>query len=1096
MKLFKKILLIFLSFLLFVVLVVASALWYLFTPENLTPLINSQAKDYLKCEAIIKKVEPTFFGSYPFFGIEINNLCLRESEKQNDTIIYAKKCLASVDVMAFLNDNNIILNPFYLENGYVNFKVKKDGTNNLDVLKPSENPEPPKQKEKKEASSFSLGNINLNNFELRNFNANYIDHKSNMEAKIENLDIELSFDYQSGAIDLESEIKLGALLFNQYDSSEIYSEGIEPKLTAKINDLALDLDAEYAEDDLDLKTNIALQAVKFNTNDSASIDTDLKEIKLSLKASDKSKDNYKAKLELEMPAISFSMQNQKLLSNLNFNSRLPIEVDIKKQAVNLNDVRVQFNQQVLELSGKARMYKNKDIETDIEFATNEWNVDNLLALIPKSYQKLLDGIFVKGVAQISGTVKGKKTQNKLPIITTKFKYKKGEAQYKEFPKVHKFNTSLFAYVDLNNKANSYTTIDYVNVGVMNNDINLNGKVSNFMNKPIVDLKLGGVFNVPDFQQYVPDSLNMDVYGKIKTQIHTKLNLAKIEEKKFNTIFLDGKIDTENFAVIMNDTTSFSMPSASIELDLPTHQNVSFDSKLGTVNISLPIINVILSEKLSALTHNFNINIDINDLIEGYKTPQVDCNFNIGKVSASADKMAFYTQNFGGELNYKPIPKDSFEIVDVKSILNSGSLEVVNEDTTILDVKKFTNQSAIIFDKTKDELFEKIKANIDLGFLDGHFNFGKKLKGKIPNISVAFAEDTVKVKKANVVLGNSDFNLYGQVNNIAEFIKTKDLLKGELDFVSEKTDITQLMDIFNGMGRKDTTVQVKENEKVPLDSTGKPKKTDPFMVPKGVDFRLNTNIKKTVVNNHLIENIKGGLTIKDGVLILEEMGFTSRAANMQLTAIYESPRKNHLYTSFDFHLLNINIEELISLVPYVDTIVPMLKSFKGTGEFHLSAETNLFSDYTPKKSTILGASAFEGYDLVLLDNSTFDNIASKLMFEKKTENRVDSLSVEMTIFKDKVELFPFLIKMDDYSAVIAGVQTPKKCNYHISLTDCPLPVYLGLDVKGPITDLEYNLASCRYKKLYRPDKKGVVDDRILRFKKIIKNSLKSNVKPIE
>jgi len=273
--------------------------------------------------------------------------------------------------------------------------------------------------------------------------------------------------------------------------------------------------------------------------------------------------------------------------------------------------------------------------------------------------------------------------------------------------------------------------------------------------------------------------------------------------------------------------------------------------------------------------------------------------------------------------------------------------------------------------------------------------------------------------------------------------------------------------------------------------------DPFMVPLGFDVRLNTNIQSANVNGFSFDDIAGNVTVKDGILVLEEMGFTSDAARMQLTAMYKSPRKDHLFVGFDFHLLDIEIDELIHMIPDVDSIVPMLSAFDGEAEFHLAAETYLRSNYDPKLSTLRAAGAIEGKDLVVLDNETFDQIASLLMFEKKTKNVVDSINVELSVFRDKVTLFPFLIAMDDYKAVIGGrhnIDNDLSFNYHISLTDCPLPVRLGLDVNGTLDDMKFKLVPCKYAHLYNPEKQNVVQERTLQLKKIISESLKDNVKP--
>lgn len=365
---------------------------------------------------------------------------------------------------------------------------------------------------------------------------------------------------------------------------------------------------------------------------------------------------------------------------------------------------------------------------------------------------------------------------------------------------------------------------------------------------------------------------------------------------------------------------------------------------------------------------------------------------------------------------------------------------------------------------------------------------------VPHIEFDYDEGRFTINDSRILLGNSDFALRGDVYNIDSFLNETGLLKAELDFTSSFTDVTQLMDLVSGLGSTDTVEVAAEEEAVTPAGEG-----DPFMVPLGFDVRLNTDILTANVNGFKFDNIGGHVTVKDGVLVLEEMGFTSDAARMQLTAMYKSPRKDHLFVGFDFHLLDIEIDQLIHMIPDVDSIVPMLSAFDGEAQFHLAAETYLRSNYDLKMSTLRAAGAIEGKDLAIRDNETFTQIAQMLQFNKNPENLVDSISVELSVFRDKVTLYPFLIAMDNYKAVIGGrhnIDSDLSFNYHISLTDCPLPVRLGLDVSGTLDDMSFKLAPCKYVHLYHPEKQNVVQERTLQLKQLISDSLKDNVKPQE
>ena len=299
-----------------------------------------------------------------------------------------------------------------------------------------------------------------------------------------------------------------------------------------------------------------------------------------------------------------------------------------------------------------------------------------------------------------------------------------------------------------------------------------------------------------------------------------------------------------------------------------------------------------------------------------------------------------------------------------------------------------------------------------------------------------------------------------------------------------------MDMVSSFGAKDSVQKAAVAEK--------PQNGDkePFMVPWNVDVMLNTKVSHGKVAETDIYNLGGKLIIKDGVLVLEQMGFTCEAAKMQLTAMYRSERKNHLFTGIDFHLLDIEIDKLIKMIPQIDTIVPMLRYFAGKGEFHLAAETYLNSNYDIKYSTLRGASAIEGKNLVLIDNETFEKMAKMLLFKKKTKNVVDSLAVELTVFRDEVELFPFLFSMDNYQVVLQGKYNLSQ-SYKIK-AETISPVRIGVDLlysqaKGlKLTKLK--LLNLQYSNLFKPEKQNATQKQVMELKKMISDALKANVKP--
>ena len=341
----------------------------------------------------------------------------------------------------------------------------------------------------------------------------------------------------------------------------------------------------------------------------------------------------------------------------------------------------------------------------------------------------------------------------------------------------------------------------------------------------------------------------------------------------------------------------------------------------------------------------------------------------------------------------------------------------------------------------------------------------------------------------MIIGNSDFHLAGDLNNVLSYFRGDSILRGNFRFVSDRTDLSQLMALTSGIGSSDSTIVDKENN-ADADTVS----SGPYLVPKNMDVILNANVSQATFGVDTATNINGNVRVHDGVLLLDGLTFDTPAARMQLTALYRTPRTNHLFLGIDYHMMDIEIGELLTMIPDIDTMMPMLRSFGGKGEFHFAAETYLDSLYNVKKSTLRGSASITGNNLVLMDGETFSEIAKKLRFNKKTENRVDSLSAEFTIFRNEIDVYPFLIVMDKYKAVVAGRHNlDLSFDYHISVVDCPLPIKLGIDIKGDVDNLSYKLAKCRYAEYFRPTSRHAVEAKQLELRKMIRDALAEKVK---
>lgn len=395
-----------------------------------------------------------------------------------------------------------------------------------------------------------------------------------------------------------------------------------------------------------------------------------------------------------------------------------------------------------------------------------------------------------------------------------------------------------------------------------------------------------------------------------------------------------------------------------------------------------------------------------------------------------------------------------------------------------------------YNKKGENILQQWNPRLVVDMKQGELNLPNRLPEKvyIPSIDFSYSNRKMAIQEAEVVMGRSDLSLKGEIRNIGRWLRHKAVLEGQLDITSTHCDANQLLEWFSAESGAEEQEQVASE---PIPEQQKDTTMTPFLVPTDVNLALNTHIHEVEVFNQVAKDLKGGIYINDGTVVLDEVGFVCRAAKLQLTAMYRTPRANHLYVGLDYHMIEVDIDELLSIIPEVEQMVPMLSSFKGQAEFHLAAETYLNSQYQPKMSTLRGAASLTGKDLVVLDGETFSTISKLLLFSKKTENKIDSINAEMTIYKNQIDLYPLCVQMDNYMVALGGRHnTNMTFNYDINVLK---PIYLGVNVSGTMDDLNIKLAKCKFAEDFRPHWYQKVDTQSLELRQRIKQSMERNVR---
>lgn len=584
------------------------------------------------------------------------------------------------------------------------------------------------------------------------------------------------------------------------------------------------------------------------------------------------------------------------------------------------------------------------------------------------------------------------------------------------------------------------TVNRLNADLWHSRFDISGQITNMASDMCMDVNIGLDLPISDFKQFIPEDITID--GRMKGTVNTTIKMSDLEKGVLSRAKMD--LTTNRLHVAMDTTLEADLGVSAIHL-----QGTQLLADQGVYKLNLT-----------------------SDFLDG----------RYDDIKADMNEALFELSLVGGKRIRAKLKADTFD----------GRM---GEETTGR-TQALSLEAAAMYNKNGENLLLQWNPRVGIRITEGVFNAPDVLPEilYVPSIDFSYSNREMIIDSSRIEIGNSDLGIQGHVRQIGAWLRHEDTLEGELDISSDHCDANQLLAWLSADSGSEEVAEepVKTSDDQPaVTNDSVPAKSEPFLVPTDVNLSLRTHMHEVDAFNQHAKNLHGGIFLKSGILILDEVGFVCKAAKLQLTAMYRTPRRNHIYAGFDYHMVDVDIDELFTMIPNLEDMVPMLRSFKGEADFHLAAETYLTSQYQPKMSTLRGAASLTGKDLVVLDGETFDKISKLLLFSKKTENRIDSLNAEITIYKNQIDVYPLCVQMDNYMVALGGRHnTNMTFNYDINVLK---PIYLGVNISGTPDDLQIKLVKCKFAQDFRPHWYQKADNQSRELRERIKQSMEKNVR---
>lgn len=349
----------------------------------------------------------------------------------------------------------------------------------------------------------------------------------------------------------------------------------------------------------------------------------------------------------------------------------------------------------------------------------------------------------------------------------------------------------------------------------------------------------------------------------------------------------------------------------------------------------------------------------------------------------------------------------------------------------------------------------------------------RLRNSFTDLDLNFNTDSVELRSLNYRFGHSDFRVQGLVSNIRQALSTRrpGPVKIDFDIESDSINVNEIVRSLAGAGNgvsasdraladewaREELAEIENPDSLPDSIMG------PILIPVNIDATLDVHARKVIYSDLLLDDFAGRLLIYHGMVNLHNLSARTEVGSLNVSALYSAPTADKINFGMAMDLHNFHIARLPQVVPALDSIVPMMHYLSGV----VNAQIAVTSDITPDMyfdiPTLKGAMQFSGDSLVVFDNDTFRSLAKWLMFKNKKRNMIDHLNIEMTVADGMLNLYPFIVNIDRYKLGVMGYNDLDfNLNYHIAVLKSPIPFKFGINIKGMPGHTKIRLGGAKFK----------------------------------
>lgn len=403
---------------------------------------------------------------------------------------------------------------------------------------------------------------------------------------------------------------------------------------------------------------------------------------------------------------------------------------------------------------------------------------------------------------------------------------------------------------------------------------------------------------------------------------------------------------------------------------------------------------------------FDVKIMVNDAMFQYPSlPKAVNNINVAMAinskGGSLDNMIIdiskFSFNLGGNpfsgsLNVSTPMSDPNLKAQANGTIDLGMIKDVYplEKGTALNGKMIANLNvAARMSAIEKEQYENVSAAGSLKLSNMTYKSQDMPDVVVNDAGLEFSPRYVNLSSLNLKIGKNDLSATGRLENFIAYALKDQTLKGQLNIKS------------NYLNANDFISSETAGTEETASST-----TEDIIIPKNIDFVLNAALNQIVYGKMNITNMVGNMTVKNGVLTLNNVGANALGGSCKVSGTYDTSSPKNPKVNFDLALSKVSFAETFKSVESVQKFAPIFEKLGGTYSMNFKFNTSLGETIMQTLAGLTGSGALQTNDVKIEGVEALTALSSSLKTDALKSFSTKDLNLPFTINNGKLNTKPF------------------------------------------------------------------------------------------